>query len=341
MKRQAITLAAIADRANLERALWKAARGKSRSAVVARWRAAPDRYLNALAASILDGTAPSGSVRRFAIHDPKPRLISVHGFADRVLHHAILNLAEARFERMLVPTGFACRPGLGVHAAVRQVQRNLRRFGWWVQVDVAAYFASIDHARLLALMARRFKGADFLALLRRIVERGAPPAAGRGLPIGALTSQHLANAYLDSADRFLFALAPVRAHVRYMDDIVWWCDTRDDAQRTLAALRTHLWAERGLRLKAGARIGRSAQGITFCGFRVRAGALLPSRRARCRWRQGARALARAQAQGLAEADLQRAHAVLAARLAHTASLHFRRRVWAALAARAGRYSAAL
>jgi hypothetical protein len=72
---------------------------------------------------------------------------------------------------------------------------------------------------LKTLLARRFKGRAF-ALLGRIIDAYAA-SPGCGLPIGALTSQHFANFYLDGADRRLASPA-VRACVRYMDDIVWW-----------------------------------------------------------------------------------------------------------------------
>ena len=339
MKRLRIALEDLAARPNLELAAWKAARGKRDKPAVARWLADLDPNLDQLGAAILDGRVPLAGIRRFAIRDPKPREISVHAFADRVLHHAILNLAEPRFERMLVDSCFACRPGRGVHVAVQAVRRHLRRFEWWVQVDVAAYFASIDHAILLDLLRRRFKGDEFLALLERIVAAGAP--AGRGLPIGALTSQHFANAYLDGGDRLLLARADVRAHARYMDDIVWWCDSAADARRSLADLREFLRAQRRLELKTPARVGRSERGVAFCGFRIRPGIVLPSARKLARYRQGARRLAAAEAQGgITERDLQRAHDVLAATLAHTQSLRFRRRVWAALAPAAANIAAA-
>ena len=330
MKRMAITLAQLADRDNLLLATYKAARGKRQRPAVAQWLADLDAQLPALAASILERRAPTGGLRRLAIQDPKPREISVHSFADRVLHHAILNLAEPRFEQMLVPSCFACRPGLGVHAAVRAVQTNLQRHAWWVQVDVAAYFANIDHAILMQLLRSRFKGADFLALLQRILNQGARPGSGGlGLPIGALTSQHFANAYLDGADRFLLQHPEVLAHVRYMDDMVWWCRSADAGQRTLAALAQHLWQTRRLQLKAAVRQGPSAHGLQFCGFRVRPGVVLPSARKLARYRQGARALIRAQAEGMPAALAQRAHDGLAAGLAHTQSQRFRQRVWAA------------
>ena len=329
MKRQAITLAQLADRQNLLLATWKAVRGKRHRPAVQAWLADLDERLADLSQRVLDGRVPVAGLRRFAICDPKPREKSVHSLADRVLHHAILNLAEPRFEQMLVPSSFACRPGLGVHAAVRAAQGHLQRFGWWVQVDVAAYFAHIDHAILMDLLHRRFKGAAFLALLQRIVAHGAlADEDAKGLPIGALTSQHFANAYLDGADRFLLQHPQVRAHVRYMDDTVWWCESAQAGQRTLAALTEHLWRTRRLHLKQPVRQGPSRQGLKFCGFRVRQGVVLPSARKLARYRQGAQALVGAERAGHPQALLQRAHEGLAATLAHAQSLHFRRGVWA-------------
>ena len=89
--------------------------------------------------------------------------------------------------------------GKGVHAAVLAVQRGLRAYPCFVQVDIDGYFPSIRHEPLLDLLGRRFKGDAFLRLLARIVACGATSGAGVGLPIGALTSQHFANAFLDSA----------------------------------------------------------------------------------------------------------------------------------------------
>lgn len=327
MRRQAVSLEQLADRRNLVLATWKAARGKHDRPAVARFLGAIDSRLDALAAAIRAGRAPLGRWRRFIVHDPKRRVIHAACFADRVLHHAILNLCEARFERALVDSTFACRPGKGVHAAIRHVRRALQRHEWFVQVDVDAYFASIDHAVLKALLARRFKGEPFLSLLGRIVDGGPVAGAGRGLPIGALTSQHFANAYLDGADRFLLADPRVRAHVRYMDDIAWWCDSRGDAAATLTALREYLASLR-LALKPGVIVRPSARGLAYCGFRVRPGLVRPTARKMTRYRAAARRLRHAAERTLApEAVLQRAYAGAHGALAHTESRRFRRRVW--------------
>lgn len=99
--------------------------------------------------------------RGFWINDPKRRLIHATTLKHRIVHHAILNLAEPTFERTLLPTAYACRPGLGVHRSVADVQRQLRRYSWFVKVDIAGYFPAIDHQIALALIQRRFKGGAF------------------------------------------------------------------------------------------------------------------------------------------------------------------------------------
>jgi RNA-directed DNA polymerase len=170
MHRQRIELDEIAAWDNLQLATWKAAQGKRTRPDVARFIAGLDDRLVQLNADIMAQRVPYGQYRAFVIHDPKLRLIHAACFEDRVLHHAIMNLAEPVFEKSLVPTTYACRPAKGVHLAVTQVQKNLQRYPWFVQVDVNGYFPSIDQERLLDLLSRRFKGAGFMQLLRRIVE---------------------------------------------------------------------------------------------------------------------------------------------------------------------------
>lgn len=124
MKRLRIDLSEVAAYPNLCLAAWKAARGKRGRADVAAFTGALSRRIARLSQDIQDGVVPYGEGRDFFIHDPKRRLIHAACFEDRVLHHAIMNLAEPVFERALIPASYACRPGKGVHAAVREVQRN-------------------------------------------------------------------------------------------------------------------------------------------------------------------------------------------------------------------------
>ena len=83
--------------------------------------------------------------------------------------------------------------------------------------DIRAFFASIPHERLLELIHRRVGESDLRALLAQIVH-AYPSGEGRGLPIGALTSQHLANLYLGVLDHYVKDALGARRYLRYMDD---------------------------------------------------------------------------------------------------------------------------
>jgi hypothetical protein len=251
MRRTRIDVRVVAEYANLADAACKAARGKRAQPEVGAFFARFDANLARLSEAIHTGQVPLGGYRCFQIHDPKPRMIHAPGFPDRVIHHALLNRMGATFERTEVASSFACRPGKGVLAAARAAQSAIRRYPWYVKVDIRGYFNHIDHEILLGLLARRFKGLDGQVLLALIID-SYHTQPGKGLPIGTLTSQHFANFYLDGLDRFLLETPGVQAHVRYMDDIIWWCDNKTAAKAQLAAVREFALQQRRTGL---ARVG--------------------------------------------------------------------------------------
>ncbi len=277
MKRQTISLAEIADYNNLLLALHKASKAKRHRNVVQAFFNRFDDKISRLADDILAEKLPYGCFETFQIYDPKRRLIHAACFEDRVFHHSVMNIAGERFEKSMVDHSYACRPGKGVHRAVRQVQGNLRRYQWFVKIDIAAYFSRIDHHILLDLLLRRFKGKEFVDQLCRIV-KSCPDMGAKGLPIGSLTSQYFANYYLDGLDRFLSTSQHVHAAVRYMDDVIWWCETKKEAKLVLAEVVEYLQTERSLTVKPNRQISPCHAGVTYCGFRITRGNVRLSRR---------------------------------------------------------------
>ncbi len=282
MKRSAIDLAAIAEWDNLTAAFHRAALGKTNRAEVRGFQSNLDRELARLREDILAGEPRLSPMRAFQIFDPKPRLIHAPVFRDRVLHHALIAHIGPVLERSLVFDTYACRVGKGTIAAVSRVQHFARRFPWCAQIDIRSYFPNIEHGILSGLLERRFRNGRLLRFISGMIDAHGT-GAGKGLPIGALTSQHFANLYLDGCDRFLLESLKARGMVRYMDDTVWWADSKEAVRSQLGAVAGFLRSERGLEIKQLARIGRSADGISYCGFRVLPGAILLSRRRRRRY----------------------------------------------------------
>jgi hypothetical protein len=292
-RRSSLRPEGVADLDTLTEAFARAAKGRSAHPNVARFRADLSTNLTRLGDDLRAGVAPVGRWTELRVFDPKPRRILAPCFADRVVHHALMLHAGPVIDRALVADTLACRAGKGSLAAVLRAQQHVRRFPWFVKLDVRAYFASIQHDRLRALQAKRFRSPALRDLFARILER-TPDPPGVGLPIGALTSQYFANLYLDGLDRHLLEAVRVRGFVRYMDDVVCWVDDAARAREVAVAAAEWARADRGLCLKPPV-IGRSVRGVSFLGFRVLAGALRLSlrrkrryRKARVRWEAGYR-----------------------------------------------------
>ncbi|MEM7257304.1 MAG: reverse transcriptase/maturase family protein [Pseudomonadota bacterium] len=273
MKRDATCLHQVSDWQWLCECAARAARGK-------RHRSSVQRYFNALESStgkvqtaLLNAQLPEQKYRCFTITDPKPRIIHAAPFPDRVAHHAIIGKLSAKFERAQVASSYACRPGKGAHAAILHAQRIAGCCPWLLKMDVNSYFAHIDHEVLQRLLARLFKNAGLLSLLGNVIDSYCTQP-GRGLPIGALTSQYFANHYLDGLQRFLRNQADVIDELRYMDDVLVGCPSKDAADDIAALTSEWLYRERHLTLKP-VLIQRAHIGVPFCGFTTSSRRLTP------------------------------------------------------------------
>lgn len=324
MRRASVGLDEITSWDTLTHAFWRASRGRQATPAVEHARSNLDPWLAELGGDLRAGHAPEGRFTEFVIHDPKRRTILAPCFRDRVAHHAVMAHLGPVLDRALVHDTYACREGKGALAAVHRAQHHLRRHPWFVKADIRAFFASVDHAVLMSILGKRMKHPDTLDLCGRILRR-APVAEGRGLPIGALTSQHFANTYLGGLDRFLLETLRVRGMVRYMDDVVWWCASRRHARETRTEVMR--WGAEHLRIevKPTAQVGRSEQGVSFLGFRIHRGTLRLSRRRRRRYAEGRRNAERAWLRGeLTGAELQQRMDAVIAITAHAEAAGWRR-----------------
>lgn len=322
MKREGFLIERIAERSNLVLALAKARRGLARGRRQTPDGAEAERMLGRLARGILDGTVELGRYRRFEVFDPKRRLIHAPVYEERVLHHAILNVIGPRIERCLIGQSFACREGLGTSAALREAERWVRRAPFVLCLDVRRYFDSIEHRTLLGSLSRLFKDPNLLALLARIVG-SYETAPGRGVPIGALTSQHFGNLYLAPVDRLVKQGLRAAGYVRYMDDLRVFGESRDRLRAAEEALRGQA-ADLGLEFKPG-KIASVGQGVPFLGWRLLPGGRRLSAARKRRVRARIASLDRLHRRGgIGTAALARRAGSLFAHLEHPGTLGLRR-----------------
>ncbi len=225
----------------------------------------------------------------FEIHEPKRRLISAAAFRDRVVHHALCQTVEPRFERVFLPESYANRVGKGTHAAVDALERAAQTFRWVLRADIRQHFASIDHLLLRQALAQHIAEPDVMALIDTILasgdsihdaaEQGVPwisfpgddllaACRPRGLPIGNLTSQFWSNVFLHPVDLMVRRELGCKGYVRYVDDFALFSNNKAELWAWKAALRERLATLRLALHEHSLQVAPTASGIPWLGFVV-------------------------------------------------------------------------
>lgn len=170
MKRATKLFDQICDIQNLHEAYYKASKSKRLSTEVMIFNQNYEQNLEKLRCSLIEGCYKHGKYRQFTIIDPKERIISAAPFADRIVHHAIINVLEPVFERQFIFHTYACRSGKGTHAAARYAFKKAKSCKYFLKLDVRKYFDSINHSILKNFLCRIIKDSCCLTLLFGVID---------------------------------------------------------------------------------------------------------------------------------------------------------------------------
>jgi retron-type reverse transcriptase len=210
--------------------------------------------------------------RQFYVFEPKKRLISAPNFVDRIVHHAIVRVIENLFEKKFVKETFACMVGRGTHAAMKHVLKCCRiakcRLGSYyvLKCDIHKFFPSVNHDILKQIVRRTIRDKKLLNLIDKIIDSYEPE--GRGIPIGSLTSQLLANVYLDPLDHFIKEVHRIKYYARYMDDFIIIHHDKKYLAQLKVEIEKFVIEKLDMTLNPKTGIFHERQGIDFCGYRV-------------------------------------------------------------------------
>jgi len=214
------------------------------------------------------------------------RILGVPTVADRIAQTVVAMHLERLVEPVFHPDSYGYRPGRSALDAVAVCRERCWRNDWVIDLDVRAFFDSVDHSLMLKAVARHTDAKWVLLYVARWLKApmrqtdGTLAARDRGTPQGSAVSPVLANLYLHYAvDMWLAREHPGVAFERYCDDAVIHCSSQEQAVMVRDALAVRL-AEVGLELHpdktrvvyckdADRRGDHEATSFTFLGYTFR------------------------------------------------------------------------
>ena len=249
---------------NLWLAYRKARKGKTSKSAVKRFDLAPEKRLARIQSQLIDGSFNTSRYQTKWVFEPKQRLIYVLPFnPDRIVQHAIMNVIEPIWDRMLISDSYACRSGKGIHAGSRRVMEFVRRYKYCLKCDISKFYPSVDHDILFGIIQRKIKCSRTLELLRNIIYS---IGGGKNVPIGNYTSQWFGNLYLNELDQYLKHEWRIKPYVRYCDDFVLFADDKAFLNRMSAVIKDFVCNRLSLTLSK-CDLFPVTQGVDFLGYR--------------------------------------------------------------------------
>ena len=241
--------------------------------------AARGRMVDALAHSSLWKAKPA---RRVYIPKASGKLrpLGIPVVIDRCLQAMVKNALEPAWEAKFEGSSYGFRPGRSCHDAIAKIYelaRPNKTKKWILDADIRGAFDNISHDYLLKVIGP-VPGKELIKqwLKAGYVEQEVFHTTERGTPQGGVVSPLLANIALHGMEEALGVkyncrgqLIGKRAVVRYADDFVCFCETREDAEQVQKILVEWL-KERGLTLsEEKTHIVHLTEGFDFLSFNIR------------------------------------------------------------------------
>lgn len=260
-----------------------------------------------------DMTYEVGESVAFCVTRPKLREVFAADFRDRVVHHLLIGKFLKHFEESMIDDSYNCRKGKGTTFGIRKVKEHIWRISngytkeaWVMKCDIEGFFMSIDRdvlwGMLEGMLRGNYHGKDIEWWLWRKVVYNRPEKTckkhgdlslfeklpgnkslfrsdGRGLPIGNLTSQILANFYLSGFDKWATDAIGEGGYGRFVDDFVVVHKDKDVLLRF--ADKARVWLKENLRAglhKKKFYLQEVRKGLGFVGAWIKPGRIYTGNR---------------------------------------------------------------
>lgn len=225
-------------------------------------------------------------VHEFLEYFPKKRIITAWPFKNRVVNCAAYKVLWPIYAASMYEHSYGSIPGRGQVKACYQLQRWMKKSRWsgknqWLaKADVAKFFFRIPHEVQLRELGKPIDDPDMMWFLETCIkgdgrptglplECGDPTEAERifgiGMPVGSLISQMTANVVMTPVDHYMKRIVRVPEYIRYMDDMILKCDSKQQAWDAIGMLDDFLQGEMGLQLNNKTAVMKYDDGVEFVG----------------------------------------------------------------------------
>ncbi|MGL1005775.1 group II intron reverse transcriptase/maturase, partial [Vibrio vulnificus] len=200
----------------------------------------------ALRQSLLDGSYQPQPV--LGVEIPKPnggvRQLGIPTVLDRIVQQAITSVLSGIYEPTFSNSSYGFRPNRSAHHALAAASRYIREGrGYVVDIDLAKYFDTVNHDRLMHRLSKDISDKRVLKLIRSYLQAGLMrdglvERRQRGTPQGGPLSPLLSNIVLDELDKELER----RGHkfCRYADDCQIYVRSEEAAHRVKESITEFL-----------------------------------------------------------------------------------------------------
>ncbi|MBE0617801.1 MAG: group II intron reverse transcriptase/maturase [Proteobacteria bacterium] len=177
------------------------------------------------------------------------RSLGIPTVTDRIAQMVVKKWLEPDLDGHFDPDSYGYRPGKSAHDAVGQARERCWRRDWVVDLDIKAFFDSIDHGLMMKALHQHTQEKWVLLYVQRWLEAPVQLPDGRreerrvGTPQGGVISPLLANLFLHYVfDRWMRTHHPGVQFERYADDAICHCTSRRGAERLKEELEERFWA---------------------------------------------------------------------------------------------------
>ena len=211
-------------------------------------------------------------VRRVEI--PKPdggvRNLGVPTVVDRFVQQAVAQVLTPIFEEQFHDHSYGFRPDRCAQQAVLKALEMMNDgHSWIVDIDLAKFFDTVDHDKLMTIFGRTIKDGDVISVVRKFLVSGVMiddeyEDTIVGTPQGGNISPLLANIMLNELDKELEARG--LSFVRYADDLIIMVGSRQAAERVMRSVTRFIEERLGLKVNAEKSRVDKPKGIKYLGF---------------------------------------------------------------------------